>query len=225
MRKTRRLKGRDRIALRVGEILDQFKMAKHFHLEIGDESFRYCRNHEAIAQESSLDGIYVIRTSVSAETMSAVDTLRAYKGLSRAERAFRSLKSGDLKVRPLFHWTPDRVKSHVWLCMLAYYVEWHMRGALAPMLFEDHDRPGAEARRDSVVAPAKRSAAAVRKIRTGKTHDGFPVHSFQSLMADLGTLAKNRIHLKKTGATFDLYTTPTRVQKQAFELLGVPLRL
>jgi len=225
MRQTRRLKGKEKIALRVGKILDQFKVAKHFRIEIGEESFRYCRNHEAITQESSLDGIYVIRTSVSPDAMSAADAVRAYKGLSRAERAFRSLKNMDLKVRPMFHWTAARVRSHVLLCMLAYYVEWHMRGALAPMLFEDHDRAGAEALRDSVVAPAKRSLSAVRKIRTGKTRDGFPVHSFQTLMADLGTLAKNRIQIRKTGATFDLYTTPTPVQKKAFELLGVSPRL
>jgi len=225
MRQTRRLKGKERVTLRVGKILDQFKMAKHFRIEIGEESFRYCRNHESVIAESSLDGIYVIRTSVSQDAMSAADTVRAYKGLSRAERAFRSLKNIDLKVRPIFHWSSSRVKSHVLLCMLAYYVEWHMRGALAPMLFEDHDPAGAEALRDSVVAPAKRSMSAVRKIRTGKTRDGLPVHSFRSLMADLGTLAKNRIHIKNTGVTFDLYTTPTPVQNQAFELLGVSSRL
>jgi len=225
MRQTRRLKGKERIALRVGKILNRFKVAKHFRIEIGEESFRYCRNHETITQESSLDGIYVIRTSVPEDAMTAADTVRAYKGLSRAERAFRSLKSVDLKVRPIFHWTSNRVKSHVLLCMLAYYVEWHMKGALAPILFEDHDRAGAEALRDSVVAPAKRSLSALRKIRTGETRDGLPVHSFRSLMADLGTLTKNRVHVKNTGTTFDLYATPTPVQNRALELLGVSLRL
>jgi transposase len=225
MRQARRLKGKERIALRVGKVLNRFKVAKHFRIEIGEESFRYCRNHESITAESSLDGIYVIRTSVPQEAMAAADTVRAYKGLSRAERAFRSLKSVDLKVRPIFHWATDRVKSHVFLCMLAYYVEWHMRAALAPMLFEDHDPAGAEALRDSVVAPAKRSMSALRKINTRETCDGLPVHSFRSLMADLGTLTKNRVHVKNTGATFDLYATPTPVQNRAFELLRISPRL
>ena len=224
MRQSRRLKGKERIALKVGKILNRFKVAKHFCLEIGEESFRYCRNHETIAQESSLDGIYVIRTSVPEEAMVATEAVRAYKGLSRAERAFRSLKTIDLKVRPIFHWVSDRVKSHVLLCMLAYYVEWHIRAALAPMLFEDHDRAGAEALRESVVAPAQRSLITLRKIR-GSTSDGLPVHSFQSLMADLGTLTVNRIHVKNTGATFELYATPTPVQNRAFDLLGISPRL
>lgn len=148
-----------------------------------------------------------------------------YKGVSRAERAFRSLKSVDLKVRPIFHWISGGVKSHVFLCILAYYVEWHMRDALAPMLFEDHDRAGAEALRDSVVAPAKRSSSAMRKIRTQQTCDGLPVHSFRSLMADLGTLTKNSVHIKNTGATFDLYAIPTPVQSRAFALLRISPRL
>ena len=225
MRQVRRLKGKEKIALRVGRILNRFKMAKHFCVEIQDESFRYSRNQQSITAESSLDGIYVIRTSVSQDEMSAADTVRAYKGLSRAEMAFRTLKSVDLQVRPIFHWTPKRIKSHVLLCMLAYYVEWHMKQALAPMLFEDHDKASAEALRDSVVAPAKRSTSAMRKIRSGKTSEGLPIHSFRTLIADLGTLTKNRIHIRSTGAMFDLYATPTQSQNQAFKLLGVSPRL
>jgi len=225
MRQMRRLKGKEKIALRVGKILDQFKMAKHFCFEIQEESFRYCRNQETITSESSLDGIYVIRTSLSQDEMSTADTVRAYKGLSRAERAFRILKSIDLQIRPIFHWTSNRIKSHVLLCMLAYYVEWHMKQALAPMLFEDHDSEAAEALRESVVAPAKRSMSAMRKIRTGKTSEGLPVHSFRTLIADLGTLTKNRIHIKSTGARFDLYANATPSQNQAFKLLGVTPRL
>ena len=225
MRQMRRLKGKEKIALRVGKILDQFKMAKHFCFEIQEESFRYCRNQESITSESSLDGIYVIRTSLSRDEMSAADTARAYKGLSRAERAFRILKSLDLQIRPIFHWTSNRIKSHVLLCMLAYYVEWHMKQALAPMLFEDHDRAAAEALRESVVAPAKRSLSAMRKIRTGKTSEGLHVHSFRTLIADLGTLTKNRIHIRSTGARFDLYANATPTQNQAFKLLGVTPRL
>lgn len=225
MRQMRRLKGKEKIALRVGNILNRFKMAKHFSVEIQDESFSYSRNHKTISAESSLDGIYVIRTSLSQEDMSAVDAVRSYKNLSRAERAFRTLKSIDLKIRPIFHWTSNRIKSHVLLCMLAYYVEWHMKQALAPMLFEDDDRTAAEALRESVVAPAKRSMSAMRKIRTGKTSEGLPVHSFRSLIADLGTLTKNRVHIKNTGAIFDLYAIPTPSQKQAFKLLGLSTRL
>jgi len=225
MREIRRLKGREKIALRVGNILNRFKMAKHFSVEIQDESFRYSRNHKTISAESSLDGIYVIRTSLSQEDMSAVDAVRSYKNLSKAERAFRTLKSIDLKIRPISHWTSNRIKSHVLLCMLAYYVEWHMKQALAPMLFEDDDRAAAEELRESVVAPAKRSLSAMRKIRTGKTSEGLPVHSFRSLLADLGTLTKNRVHIKNTGAIFDLYATPTPSQKQAFKLLGLSTRL
>ncbi len=225
MRQIRRLNGKEKIALRVGNILNRFKMAKHFSVEIQDESFRYSRSHKTIAAESSLDGIYVIRTSLSQEDMSAVDAVRSYKNLSRAERAFRTLKSIDLKIRPIFHWTSNRIKSHVLLCMLAYYVEWHMKQALAPMLFEDDDRAAAEALRNSVVAPAKRSMSAMRKIRTGKTSEGLPVHSFRSLIADLGTLTKNRVHIRNTGAIFDLYATPTPSQKQAFKLLGLSTRL
>ena len=225
MRQMRRLKGKEKIALRVGKILDQFKMAKHFCFEIQEESFRYCRNQETITSESSLDGIYVIRTSLSQDEMSTADTVRAYKGLSRAERAFRILKSIDLQIRPIFHWTSNRIKSHVLLCMLAYYVEWHMKQALAPMLFEDHDRAAAAELRESVVAPAKRSMSGMRKIRTGKTSEGLPVHSFRTLIADLGTLTKNRIHIKSTGARFDLYANATPSQNQAFKLLGVTPRL
>ena len=225
MRQMRRLKGKEKIALRVGKILNRFKMAKHFSVEIQDDSFSYSRNHETISAESSLDGIYVIRTSLSQEDMSAVDTVRSYKNLSKAERAFRTLKNIDLKIRPIFHWTSNRIKSHVLLCMLAYYVEWHMKQALAPMLFEDDDRVAAKELRESVVAPAKRSMSAMRKIRTGKTSEGLPVHSFRSLLADLGTLTKNRVHIKNTGAIFDLYATPTPSQKQAFKLLGLSTRL
>ncbi len=225
MRQMRRLKGKEKIALRVGNILNRYKMAKHFSVEIQDDSFSYSRNHKTISAESSLDGIYVIRTSLSQEDMSAVNAVRSYKNLSKAERAFRTLKNIDLKIRPIFHWTSNRIKSHVLLCMLAYYVEWHMKQALAPMLFEDDDRVAAKELRESVVAPAKRSMSTMRKIRTGKTSEGLPVHSFRSLLADLGTLTKNRVHIKNTGAIFDLYATPTPSQKQAFKLLGLSTRL
>jgi hypothetical protein len=225
-RAKRRLRGQAAIALRVGKVLGRFKMAKHFRLEIEDERFGYARHAEAIAEEAALDGIYVLRTSVPAEALGSEDTVRAYKGLSAVERAFRSLKTVDLRVRPVHHHNADRVRCHVLLCMLAYYVEWHMRQALAPMLFEDDDRAAGEALRPSVVAPAQRSPRAHRKLETKRTEDGLPVHSFQTLLRDLATLAKNTIQPKAAGAvTFEQLTQPTPLQQRAFELLGVSYRV
>jgi len=162
-RKSRRLKGEDKIALRVGKVRNKYKMGKHFELEITSDSFGYHRKVEQIAEEASLDGFYVIRTNVPAEELGPTETVTVYKGLSVVERAFRSMKTMDLKVRPIHHRLVDRVRSHVLLCMLAYYVEWHMRQALAPVLFDDHEREAAEQARRSIVAPAQRSKAAKRK--------------------------------------------------------------
>lgn len=218
------LRGQDRIGLRVGKVLNRFKMGKHFRLEITAESFRYWRDEAAIAAEAALDGIYVIRTSLPAERLNAAETVRAYKGLAVAERAFRSLKTVDLKVRPIYHWNADRVRAHVLLCMLAYYVEWHMRQALAPILFEDDDPAGGQARRSSVVAPAQRSRRAERKAHTKQTDEREPVHSFRTLLADLGTLAKNHVRFGGSdAATLTVYTQPTPLQERALELLQVKL--
>jgi hypothetical protein len=223
-RAKRALKGADQIGLRVGKVLGRFKMAKHFTLAIGQETFSYAREQAGIAAEAALDGFYVIRTSVGADTLSAEDTVRAYKGLSVVERAFRSIKTVDLKIRPIHHHLAKRVKAHVFLCMLAYYVEWHMRQALAPMLFDDHDPAAAQAARDSEVAPAQRSAAAQHKAATQQTEDGLPVHSFQTLLADLATITKDRIQPRLAGAgVFDKVTRPTPVQQRALDLLGVQL--
>ena len=156
------MRGQSKIALRVGKVVNHYKVGKHFVLEIGDDSFSYHRDQEKIAAEALLDGLYVIRTSVSGDTLSSQETVRAYKDLSKVERAFRCMKTIDLKVRPIYHWLDDRVRAHVFLCMLSYYVEWHLRQSLAPLLFEDHDREAAEALRPSVVAPAPRSPAAGR---------------------------------------------------------------
>jgi hypothetical protein len=218
------LRGEARIGMRVGRVLNQHKVGKHFELTIRADHFSYRRNDTRITEEAALDGIYVIRTSVSAETFSSEDTVRAYKDLSKVERAFRSIKTVDLKVRPIFHWLDDRIRAHVFLCMLAYYVEWHMRRRLAPLLFDDHDREAAEAQRSSIVAPAPRSAAAQAKDRAKRTEDGLPVHSFRSLLADLGTLAKNRVRLAGSQGT-ELYilTQPTSLQQHALDLLGVTL--
>jgi transposase len=207
-------------------VLGRFKMKKHFRLEITEDSFRYERDQGRIDREAALDGIYVIRTSVSAELLSAEQAVRSYKSLAVVERAFRSLKTVDLKVRPIHHHLADRVRAHVLLCMLAYYVEWHMREKLAPMLFDDDDKPEAERLRASVVSPAQRSRKALAKARTKRTEDGLPVHSFQTLLEDLATVAKNRVRTKAdSDATFDVITTPTPIQQRAFDLLGVSHRM
>jgi transposase len=220
------LKGKEKIGVRVGRVLDRFKMGKHFRWEITEAGFSYERDVASIAAEAALDGIYVVRTDVPSETLATEETVRAYKSLSRAERAFRSYKSVDLKVRPIHHRLEKRVRAHVLLCMLAYYVEWHMRQALAPILFDDHDRAAGEARRESIVSPAQRSPSAEAKAHTQHTEEGRPVHSFQSLLQDLSTLANNRIQPKIAGSeAFDQYTIPTPMQQMAFDLLGVPYRM
>jgi len=224
-RTNRPLRGSDKIGQRVGKVQGRFKVAKHFHFEIGEESFQYRRNETSIAQEAALDGLYVLRTTVAKAELEAEQVVESYKGLSRVERSFRSLKTVDLKVRPIFHRRPSRVRAHVFLCMLAYYVQYHMRRRLAPLLFDDEDREGAEALRSSPVAPAQRSASARAKAATKKTTDGFPVHSFQGLLEALGTLCKNRVRPQIPNAyTFDLLTEPTPFQQRAFDLLGVPIR-
>jgi hypothetical protein len=226
-RRTRNpLRGKARIALRVGSLLGRYKMRKHFRLTIEDTSFACARDDASITREAALDGIYVVRTSVAATALASEEAVRAYKRLAQVERAFRSLKSVDLKVRPIHHRLEDRVRAHVLLCMLAYYVEWHMREALAPMLFDDDDPAAAEAARRSVVAPAQRSPRAQRKAATKLTDEGSPVHSFRTLLSDLATVAKNRIlPTAKQPVTFDLITTPTRLQQHAFDLLGVNYRM
>jgi transposase len=218
------LSGQAKIGLRVGRVLNRHKVGKHFELTIDDNSFSYRRNEARIAAEGELDGIYVIRTSVKPEALTSEDTVRAYKDLSTVERAFRSLKTVDLKVRPIFHWLDDRIRAHVFLCMLAYYVEWHMREKLAPLLFDDHERDEAEATRDSIVQPAPRSDAARAKDKTKQTEDGLPVHSFRTLLADLGTLAKNSVRVQgESGSAFYELTQPTPLQQRALELLEIAL--
>jgi len=224
-RTTRPLRGKQNIALRVGKILNRYKMGKHFQLRIEENSFHYERKTASIEREEKLDGIYVIRTSVNKEALSPQQVVASYKSLSGVERAFRSLKTVDLRVRPIHHRLPDRVRAHILLCMLAYYVEWHMRQLLAPMLFDDDDKPQAQAARPSIVAPAQRSAAAQRKALTKQTKEGFQVHSFQTLLGDLATIVKNRIQPQDNGiAAFDMLTQPTVIQQRAFDLLGVALR-
>jgi hypothetical protein len=199
-------------------------MAKHFELTIADARFAYRRKAREIAEEAALDGLYAVRTSLPAETLDDPATVRAYKSLSMVERAFRSLKTVDLHIRPIYHWLEDRVRAHVFLCMLAYHVEWHMRARLAPMLYDD-DRQAAEALRDkSPVAKAQRSPKAIAKQTTGQAADGTPVHSFQSLLADLATLARNTVVTAiAPNRPFTILTRPTPIQQKAFDLLAIPL--
>ena len=227
-RPKRRLKGKEKIGLRVGKVIGKFKMAKHFVITIEEEGFAYERDLASITEEAALDGIYVLRTSVPKEVLSTNETVGAYKSLSQVERAFRSLKTIDLKIRLIHHRLADRVKAHVFLCMLAYYVEWHMRQVLAPILFDDHDPADAAQSRPNMVVPAERSKAAKRKAATKVTDDGLPVHSFQTLLDDLATISKNTIEVKRTDrepVSFEKITRPTPVQQRALDLLGVGLIL
>lgn len=221
-RAKRPLRGSERIGIRVGRVLDRYKMGKHFQLTITDTRFTYERDEAAIKAEAALDGIYVIRTSVPADRLSGPDAVRAYKDLDVVERAFRSIKGLDLQVRPIYHHLPDRVRGHVFLCCVAYYVEWHMRQALAPLLFMEEDRAAAQQERSSVVQPARRSRAAQRKVQRRQTDDGLPLHSLRTLLNDLATLAKNTVRVG--AATFERLTTPTPLHQRVFDLLGVTLR-
>jgi hypothetical protein len=218
------LRGATEIALAVGAVIEKHKMRKHFDLTITDASFSFTRKADAIAVEAATDGIYIVRTNLTPEVLDDAATVRSYKSLSQVERAFRCIKTVDLQVRPVHHWLAGRVRAHVFLCMLAYYLEWHMRQKLAPLLFDDTDRDAAEAARDSVVAKAQRSPAAIRKQTTGLTADGLPVHSFRTLLADLATLARNTIVTAVApNLPLTVFTRPTTVQQRAFGLLDVAL--
>jgi len=220
-RQQRPLRGQDKIAMRVGRVLNRFKVGKHFILDIREDAFTWRRDEQKITAEASLDGIYVIRTSVTSKKMSAERVVGAYKQLSRVERAFRSLKTVDLKIRPIYHSLDDRIRAHVFLCMLSYYVEWNLRQKLAPILFDDHERAAAERGRRDIVARAPRSQAARRKDELRQTAEGLPVHSFRTLLQDLATLAKNRVRVPGSQPEFDVLTQPTPLQKRVFDLLGL----
>jgi len=218
-RKRRPLRGKKEIGLAAGKVLGRHKMGKHFSLSITDKGFGWEPKPASIEKEAALDGIYVIRTNLPSAALSADQTVARYKSLSSVERAFRSMKSVDLKVRPIFHHQEGRVKAHVFLCMLAYYVEWHMRRSLAPMLFDDDDREAASQQRSGVVAPARRSSRALRKAASKRSDDGLPVHSFRTLLADLATLTQNQVRMRDQ--SFQMLASPTPVQLRAFHLLGV----
>ncbi len=215
-----RLVGQDKIGLCVGKVVNQYKVAKHFELSIAERAFTFARKRDSIAVEGALDGIYIIRTSLSVEQMDAPDCVRNYKSLANVERAFRSLKTIDLKVRPIHHRTADRVRSHIFLCMLAYYVEWHMREAWRELMFADTQLQ-AKATRDPV-APARRSKEALAKAARHTLDDGSAAHSFSTLMAELATIVSNTCRIPTAGPdapAFQVLTTPNPKQQRAFALL------
>ena len=218
------LRGKDRIGLRLGKVLNRRQVGKHFLFEITDTAFSYRRNQDRITQEAALDGLYVIRTSVPESDLAAEAAVRAYKDLSVVERAFRTCKTVDLHIRPIYHRLPERVRAHVFLCMLAYYVEWHMRERLAPLLFDDEDPEAGQELRGSVVQPAQRSPEALRKASARQTPEGWPVQSFQTLLQSLGTIVKNRIQPRiPSSPAFDAVTRPSEMQQRALSLLEVTL--
>src|SRR5450631_1846446 len=214
------LEGAAAIGVKLGRVLDKYKVGKHFELIITDTAVKYQILEPQVAAEAALDGIYVIRTGLPKKHMSAPEAVRSYKALAQVERAFRSLKTVDLKIRPIHHRLESRVRAHIFLCMLAYYVEWHLIETWRPLLFADEDQ-AAKATRDPV-APAKRSAAALEKVHTRITEDGTPVHSLRTLIAELATLVRNTCRTPgdlEHPATFNLLTTPTDLQRRAFALV------
>jgi len=220
-RKHKPLRGQAEIGLAAGAVIDRHKMAKHFTLTITEDSFAWRRNDANIEREARLDGLYVIRTNVPASAMDAAGAVRAYKDLARVERAFRTLKGIDLQIRPVHHWLAPRVRAHVFLCMLAYYVEWHLREAWAPLLFHEHDAAGADAERISPVQAAAVSPATQRKRATRRTEAGLPVVNYAGLMQHLATLTLNIVAVPKASdAAFTMIAKPTPLQAAALELLG-----
>ena len=216
-----RLKGQDAIGLRVGRVLGRFKVGKHFRLVIAEGRFSYEREEERIAAEAALDGIYIIRSNVAADRLPSEELVRSYKLLAKVERGFRTLKSIDLQVRPVYHHLANRVRAHIFLCMLAYFVRWHLERAWAPLLFRDEQPPS----REDPVAPARRSEQALAKAHTQRLPDGSPVHSFPSLLRELATLTRNTVRLADSPHTFEKLATPTPLQQRALDLLGLKASL
>jgi len=223
-RDKRPLRGQDKIALKVGKVINHYKMAKHFDLAITEDSFSFTRKHDQIAAEAALDGIYVLRTSLPEPSLGRDDVVARYKSLADVERFFRTLNS-ELDVRPIRHRLAERVRAHMFLRMLSYYIVWHMKAALAPILFVDNDKPDATAKRANPVAPAQRSDPALNKAARKRTEDHYPVHSFTSLLADLATICANQIQPVDDMPAFTKITCPTPLQRRAFELLDVSHRL
>ena len=215
------LRGEPEIGLRVGKVINKHKVGKHFELTITDKSFTYSRNEPQIQEEAALDGLYVVRSSVEKKRMDSEQVVGTYKSLAKVERAFRCIKTVDLSLRPIYHQNEDRIRSHVFICMLAYYVEWHMRERLRPILYAEEDHASAQASRKSVVAPSQRSTAAKRKDRTRRTDDGYPVQSFADVLKDLGTICCNKVRISDCDATYQKVTTPTAYQEHVLKLLDV----
>ncbi len=217
------LQGADNIGRRVGREANRKKVEKHFKIRITDHDFTWQRRQDRINSEARLDGLYAIRTSLPASTLGSTETVMAYKRLSRVERAFRTTKNR-LGIRPIFVYEEDHVRAHIFLCMLAYYVEWHMRGKLAPLLFEDDDPEETDAERQSPVAPAKVSNRAEKKANTKQTADGYPVHSFATLIKDLSTMDVNRVRLPMEEVYIPVLTDPTSLQSRVFKLLNIDVK-
>jgi len=214
------LAGRDKIGVRVGKILDKYKVGKHFALDIEDARFEFQRLEPQIAAEAALDGLYVIRTSVPKKQMSSAEAVRSYKALAEVERAFRSMRTIDLHIRPIHHHLEGRVRAHIFLCTLAYYVEWHLREAWRELLFADEDLER-KVHRDPVAA-AERSDAALEKVARRTLKDGSPVHSFRTLLHELSTIVRNTCQARTgphNNSTFQMITTPTPAQHRALQLL------
>jgi hypothetical protein len=214
------LRAAGKIGVRVGKVLNKFKMAKHFELDIGEQHFRFEVNAAAVTAKAALDGLYVIRSPLTAQQMDSAELVRTYKGLSAVERAFRTIKTVNLKIRPIHHRTEDRVRAHIFLCVLAYYVEWHMREAWRGLLFADEDH-SAKTTRDPV-APARRSPGALRKASTHHLPDGTPAHSFRTLLDELSTVVRNTCCSRASGVdvrSFEIVTTANPKQAHAMQLL------
>ncbi len=216
-------RGKDRIARRIERDIAKYKMLKHFELNIGEDSLDWTRKEDSIQRESRLDGLYVVRAGrVGAEEMDSEGLVRSYKSLANVEKAFRNLKTVDLQVRPIFHNDEEMVRAHIFICMLGYYVDWHMREALAPMLFAEEDREAAAAKRKNIVAPAERSDTTLSKVSSKVDEEGRPVHSLRTLLGNLSSIVSSTFRPKLEGApTFEKLTQPTADQARAFELLGV----
>jgi transposase len=221
-RRTQKPLDKGEIGLKVGRVLNRYKVGKHFKLTIEDGTFEWRRDQESIQREAALDGIYVIRTSETKESLSAEDAVRQYKSLSQVERLFRTLKGIDLRVRPIRHHTVAHVRAHIFLCVLAYYVEWHLRQALASLLFDDEELNDRRKKRDPV-APAKPSASARRKKAQRLSSDGLPIHSFETLLGELGTRSRNRCRVKSdlSGSTFDQVSEPSPLHARVLELIAL----
>ena len=218
-REKRPYRGKDKIALRVGKLINRYKVGKHFELQVGEDSFSFSRKQAQVAAEAALDGIYVVRTSAPhTEGLSPAERVKGYKDLEVNEAGFKSLKTVDLEVRPIFHWTEARVRAHVFICMLALYLVWHLRRAWAPLCFADEAPP----ERTDPVAPARRSDGALAKVSRHTDEAGETLHSFSTLLDEPATLTRNVI-VFTNGARITKLAIPTALQRRAFELVGVPV--